>query len=277
MPEVIIRLRSKFDLGLTITSHGWANLEPFEWCNQRETLRWRVRFGEMPCELRVHQATQTSLAVQVDAAVETSVVEACVRRVLMLDWDAAAAAKTAKRLDRNVASIISKGGGRLLRGSSAFEDIVKTICTINTNWRNTQSMVRGLVALSGERVFPSPTELLSVGEEGIKGCASVGYRARTILAVAELAICHDMDSIDLEILGGVSGLGPYAISHIKVLRGDYSTIPVDSEVRSYCALHLGLTELSEQGINGQFSDWGEFSFLGYKLGRIARAQNWTGD
>jgi N-glycosylase/DNA lyase len=194
----------------------------------------------------------------------------------MLEWNAAEAALVAKQCDSRVASIVEAGGGRMLRGSTAFEDIVKTICTINTSWQNTQRMVRRLVGLSEVGAFPLPSEIMRLGEDRLRREASVGYRASTIIAVARIALECDLEAIELQRLREVRGLGPYAVDHIAVLRGDYSRIPIDSKVRTYCAKHLGIADPDVHSVNEYFSDWGKYRFLGYKFGRIARRLNWIG-
>jgi len=41
--------------------------------------------------------------------------------------------------------------GGILRGATAFEDLVKTVCTTNCDWRNTKKMCISLCQLDGGR------------------------------------------------------------------------------------------------------------------------------
>lgn len=275
--NLLIETTSSFDLELTCRAHGWVNLAPFVWLEDERMLRFSTRLSGGPCTLLVAQLEPCVLNVTLDAAADFEEVEACIQRVLMFDWDVQQATAIAERCDKKIASILRAGGGRLLRGHTDFEDIAKTICTINTSWRNTKSMIQGLVSLTGSGVFPSPQEVANSGEEGLRRRASVGYRASTLVAVAELARDRDVGVIDLQMLRKVKGLGPYAVDHIRVLRGDYSRIPVDSEVQAYCAKHLKISEPDASKIHQHFVDWGLYRFLGYKFGRIARSLNWAGD
>jgi len=75
-----------------------------------------------------------------------------VRRWLSADWEPTAA--IAALPDR--AELIERGGGRMLRGSSFYEDFVKTVLTINTNWSATCRMVAALVTEPGSGAFPGP-------------------------------------------------------------------------------------------------------------------------
>jgi 3-methyladenine DNA glycosylase/8-oxoguanine DNA glycosylase len=62
------------------------------------------------------------------------------------------------------------GAGRMLRGPSVFEDVVKTICTTNTTWSATERMVGALVsslgpiAPGGRRAFPTPAAMAEADE-----------------------------------------------------------------------------------------------------------------
>lgn len=271
-----IQLPRPFDLRMTCRAHGWINLAPFEWL-ENSRLRWTARVDESSSTLTATQVSPGVLHVATSNAAERKDVEAQTRRVLMLDWNVAEALRIARQCDERVAALVEAGGGRLLRAASPFEDVVKTVCTINTSWRNTQAMVRGLVALSAAGVFPTPDLIMRLGAERLRARVSVGYRAETIVAVAELAGKADLARIDLERLAQIRGLGPYAMAHIAVLRGDYSTIPVDSEVRAYCSRHLGIHEPDADAIHRHFAAWGRYRFLGFKLGRMARSENWIGD
>ena len=272
-----IDLSAPFSLRQTCLAHGWVNLAPFTWDAEGEALGCRVRLGGAPRDLRVTQPTPERLRLSAAGRVRGAAVEGWARRALMLDWPAAPAARAAWSLDRSVARLVRAGAGRLLRSGSAFEDIVKTVCTINTTWRNSQAMVRGLVASAGDGAFPTPEVVLRLGEAGLRAVGPVGYRAGTLLALAEWAADAELDAAPLDALRAVRGLGPYAVDHIAVLRGDYARLPVDSEVMAYCESALGVEAPTPRRVHAHFEAWGEFKFLGYKLGRVARGENWIGD
>jgi len=274
---VLIELNERFDLRMTVRSHGWVNLEPFQWLSENSVLTWPARIDGISATVAVSQVGPKALEVVTTAHTHDDALEQHLRHVLMLDWDAAEALRIARECDERVAALVEAGGGRLLRAASPFEDVVKTVCTINTSWRNTQAMVRGLVSLSEAGVFPTPDLIMRLGADRLRDRVPVGYRAETIVAVAELAVKADLARIDLERLAQIRGLGPYAMAHIAVLRGDYSTIPVDSEVRAYCSRHLGIHEPNADTIHRHFAAWGRYRFLGFKLGRMARSENWIGD
>ena len=91
------------------------------------------------------------------------------------------------RLCRMLAELIERGGGRMLRGSSFYEDFVKTVLTINTSWSATCRMVAALVAEPGGGSFPGPAALLDYGEDRLR----VARKARVPRAHADASDATD--------------------------------------------------------------------------------------
>ncbi len=279
---VEISTTQDFDLAATVRSHGWVKLAPYSWSGEGRTLTWSVQLENTIVPIEVRQITPRQLRVEIpkDVALQMStMIEAIVRRVLMLDWDPSDAIIVARALDSDVANLLAKGAGRLLRGMTAFEDVVKTVCTINTSWSNTVNIVQRIVSEYGDGAFPTPEKLAAVPPEKLRTTTRAGYRSEIISQLARLeASGHDLAHFTWEQLLSIKGLGPYSVDHIMVLRGDYSRIPVDSEVTKYCVNMLGL-ELNRgpNAIQQYFSEWGQYRFLGYKLGRMARNRNWIGE
>ena len=271
-----------FDLAATVRSHGWMNLAPFSWSEQSGTLNWSIQFDGTVVPVEVTQNAPRKIDARISMVTASRIrAEVCstVRRVLMLDWDPTEAITIARSLDINVASLFAKGAGRFLRGTTAFEDAVKTVCTINTSWSNSVNMVRHLVFEYGNGAFPTPEHLARISAERLRAKARVGYRADIILHLARLEVSgRRLDQFSREQLLSIKGLGPYSVDHMMMLRGDYSRIPVDSEVTKYCVEVLGLNvDDDAEAIQRHFSEWGSYRFLGYKFGRIARSNNWIGD
>lgn len=232
--------------------------------------------------MEVTQPGPTELLVRSDVRNShrsADLVRAAVERVLMLSVRPCLALDTARKLDTGVANLLERGAGRFLRGSSSFEDAVKTVCTINTSWQNTISMVTHLVEKYGvDGAFPTPNAIGILDANTLAEECRVGYRATTILLLARLAVDRALDDLNRDDLIGVRGLGPYAVDHIGVLRGDLSQIPVDSEVLAYCEKELGLPRSGgAKAVHQHFSQWGHYCFIGYKLGRIAKSKNWIGN
>jgi len=112
------------------------------------------------------------------AATDAAEIATRVRRWLSADWEPEAAIEALP----DAAVLIERGGGRLLRGSSFYEDFIKTVLTINANWSATCRMAAALVREPGGGSFPGPLALVDYGEERLRERAKLGFRARTVVA-----------------------------------------------------------------------------------------------
>ena len=196
-----------------------------------------------------------------------------VRRWLSLDWDPARAIASARAVDPEAAEVIKNGGGRLLRCSTFYEDFVKTVCTIQIAWSGSLRMVAALVEAGGG-LFPTPVRVLELGDAGLRE-RGTGFRARSLFEGTETMLERGLiDEAGHTASGPVSyddllalwGIGPYAAAHMAVLQHDFSRIPVDSEVTSYCRDRYGI---GPKEIDAHFEPWGDFRFLGYRLTKNA--------
>jgi len=73
------------------------------------------------------------------------------------------------------------------------------------------------------------------------------------------------DRLAHDYLLGLSGIGPYAAAHCRVLLHDFSRIPVDSSVVAYLRTQYGCDAAEFAG--GQ-SEWGAYLALGYRMVRL---------
>src|SRR6185503_3343696 len=119
----------------------------------------------------------------------------------------------------------------ILRTSSFYEDFVKTVLTINTNWLATCRMVAALVAEPGGGGFPRPDALLDYGEERLRERAKLGFRARTLIAATRRMLDDGAitaagegspERLEHDYLIGLNGIGPYAAAHCRLLLHDFS-------------------------------------------------------
>jgi 3-methyladenine DNA glycosylase/8-oxoguanine DNA glycosylase len=198
------------------------------------------------------------------------VILARVRRWLSADWEPAPAIASLPVL----ADLIERGGGRMLRGSTFYEDFVKTVLTINTSWSSTCRMVAALVAEPGRGSFPEPAALLAYGEEQLRIEAKLGFRARTLTRATRQMLDDAVitpsgegsaERLDHEYLLSLYGIGPYAAAHCRVLLHDFSRIPVDSSVNAYLRERYGC---DPKAFSAEQSISGEYVALGYRLTRL---------
>jgi 3-methyladenine DNA glycosylase/8-oxoguanine DNA glycosylase len=193
-----------------------------------------------------------------------------VRRWLSADWEPEAAIETLP----DAAALIARGGGRLLRGSSFYEDFVKTVLTINANWSGTCRMAQALVVEPGEGGFPGPLAVLDYGEARLREKAKLGFRARTVVAATRrmlddgaITVAGDgnPDRLEHEYLIGLDGVGPYAAAHCRVLLHDFSRIPVDSSVVAYLRERY---RCEPAAVAAERASWSPYLALGYRLARL---------
>jgi hypothetical protein len=267
-----------YSLELTALSHGWVNLAPFSWTEGVLKRREAVAPTGSIAELAVRQVSDGKLEVRatsLDALTkhDQEVFTRRLARSLGFDLDLGPVMPLAMELDTSVAALLEAGGGRLLRGTTLFEDAAKTLFTTNTSWASTRRMVENLLELGRESTFPTAAELQIHDEEHFRTRLKIGYRARYLVEMVRLFLTADSDTEIIE--GPILGLGDYGLSHVRFLSWDFGRIPVDSEVRKYMATRHGTR--SDDEIHAAFADWGDYAFLGYKLQRQARDLNWIGD
>ena len=169
-----------------------------------------------------------------------------VRHIFRLDDDLAAFYALAES-DANLSWVKRVGAGRLLRGPSVWEDLLKTICTTNCSWALTRKMVAGLVSLGaeaadGRKAFPPPEAIAAQPEAFYREVVRAGYRAPYFPELAQRVLAGELDveswlMSDLPIdklkraMKQVKGVGDYAAENLLKLVGRYDGLTLDSWVR----------------------------------------------
>ena len=270
--ETVLSLCWPIDLGLTVASHGWAYLAPWRWDSEAGRLARHERIGDRLGMIEIAQQGPDAMLLRWDGFTGAGLPEMLdrVRRWLSADWEPAAA-MAALRED---AELIARGGGRMLRCSSFYEDFVKTVLTINTSWSSTCRMAAALVAEPGAGAFPGPAAVLDYGEERLRERAKLGFRAATIVSATRRML--DDGAIDaagggqFERLGhdyllSLKGIGPYAAAHCRLLLHDFTRIPVDSVLIAYLRERHGCGAAEFAACR---TSWGPYLALGYRLTRL---------
>jgi N-glycosylase/DNA lyase len=289
--EIRLNGLPRFDWRRLIFSHGWVYLAPFEWSDPTRTLSrpLRVTSGR---SVRVsisppRRGAGTDLRAIVDGRTSKSdktALGAQLRRMLRLDDDFSEFHRLCKTDPLLTFAARVRCGG-LLRGATAFEDVVKTVCTTNCDWRNTKSICEKLCALDEDGNFPTPSRILQLSESKLAARTACGYRAKTIRTLARL-FANDKLPLDAWAAAGefdriaaalqpIWGIGPYALSHILVLLGDYRTIPVDSEILKYLSkTHFDGRKVTPKRAVEPYERFGPFRYLAFKFGRMSRRENY---
>jgi 3-methyladenine DNA glycosylase/8-oxoguanine DNA glycosylase len=214
---------------------------------------------------------------------------ATVRLMFALDDDLSPFYAAAKR-DPDLA-FAARGAGRILRAPTAFEEVVRTVCTTNCAWSGTIRMIEALVTHLGERApgapqggwrgraFPTPAAVASAEETFFRDVARAGYRGAYLRKLGELA---GDGSVDLEALRSASradlsdeeleerlrelpGVGPYAAAHIMLLFGRRSRLVLDSWTRPEYARLIGKKRVADRTIVRRFKPYREEAGLAFWL------------
>jgi 3-methyladenine DNA glycosylase/8-oxoguanine DNA glycosylase len=270
--KIVLPLPLPIDLTLTVASHGWAQLAPWRWDPEERVLARRERIGDRIGRIEVAQPNHEAVIIRRHGftAADDATIEGRVRRWLSADWNP----REAIAALGDHAALIERGGGRLLRGSTFYEDFVKTVLTINTSWSSTCRMAATLVAEPGNGVFPGPETVLDYGERRLRERARLGFRAATLVsATGQMLDDGAIDAageergerLDHDYLLGLKGIGPYAAAHCRLLLHDFARIPVDSGVIAYLRERHGC---DPAGFAASRAAWGSYLALGYRLARL---------
>ena len=187
----------------------------------------------------------------------------------------------------------SKRTGALLRCPTVFEDVVKTICTINAHWRNTKRMVTNLCRMFGEPcpgdgeafTFPGPDRLAAASVRDLQE-AKLGFRARYVSEFARRVVDGDLDldawcrEQDTDALRatvlGVKGIGNYAANHLLMLLGHYDQIPATARCGRTWASRPRLPRRKSSGRRRSGTGTGDGSpILAYKFERVFAKENYV--
>lgn len=284
------------DLRRTIDSHGLTTLPPMSHHADGRGFDVTLAMPDAaPLHVTVRAAgaarAKVSGAVEPQDRAEQQAVVAAIKHLLRLDQDLSGF--YALLTDDADLGWAVTGAGRLMRGQTVFEDVVKTICTTNCAWSGTVRMVGALVEHLGEpargapdrRAFPTPAAMAGAPESFYADIVRAGYRGpylRTLArAVADgtldleaLATAAELGDDELEErLLAIAGVGPYAAAHIMMLLGRHSRLVLDSWTRPTWARLAG-RKAKDTAIVRRFARYGSWAGLAFWL-QLTR--DWVAD
>ncbi|MCX7012720.1 MAG: hypothetical protein NTW86_09205 [Candidatus Sumerlaeota bacterium] len=278
----------RFDFRNLVQSHGWVYLSPWEWSADQGVLSRPLVTGNgrsVPVSVRVAQDGVKSIVHWESNGIarlsdeDRRSIRSQIRRMLCLDIDYSPFQRACAK-HPELRFVHQRRCGGMLRCPTAFEDLIKTVCTTNCDWRNTERMCDSLCQLNSG-AFPTPEVLVRFSESKLAQLVPLGYRAKTVLEIARIfheneppldqwAMAGDFESIT-SFLRGLHGVGPYSVNHMLVLLGYYGEIPVDSEVLKYISkMHFQNQRITPKEAAVPYAEYGEFRFLAYKFLRMAR-------
>ncbi|HTT81534.1 MAG TPA: hypothetical protein VMF86_17850, partial [Stellaceae bacterium] len=274
--RVALPLPWPIDLRLTVASHGWAYLAPWQWEPASGRLARVERIGDRVGTIAVTQREPLALDMAWEGFADSDAPEIRRRvgRWVSAEWDPAPAVAALEDAFPDDAALIARGGGRLLRCSTFYEDFLKTLLTVNTSWAGTVRMSAALVDGPGIGAFPPPATILDEGEERLRAVAKLGFRAPTAIAATRRMLDDgaidadghgDPEKLDHDYLLSLKGIGPYAAAHCRMLLHDFSRIPVDSVAVAHLREHHQTTPAEFLAARAQC---GAYIGLGYRMMRL---------
>jgi len=270
-----------FELPLVLRGHGWIALPPHRYAGGQQPWQLPLRLDRTICSAAVRQrGRQLEVTLQSERRLPARALElaaAQLAHMLRLHDDLAPFWRLC-RAHGDLAWVARRGGGRLLRSASLFEDLMKLLFTTNCTWAATTSMTKNLVAAlgatapDGDRAFPTPAEC-NRGEGFWRDVVRAGYRARACQELAARFCSGDLDDaqfLDPELpttalrkrLLALRGFGPYAAGQALRLLARYDDLALDSWCRATLARQLGRRRPpSDAAIARRYRDFGAFAGL----------------
>jgi 3-methyladenine DNA glycosylase/8-oxoguanine DNA glycosylase len=270
--SVRIEVPPGFNFTSTVLSHGWYHLAPFRWSAEERTLRRVELLGGKPRKIAIAFDRR---ALVVDGARDTAELRAKLRRMFQLQVDIGDFATLALESPDHV-WVVKAGFGRLLCGSTLFEDAAKIIATTNTMWAQTKRMTRLLVEKCGRGgAFPEPADVARFSVDELQRDCRLGYRAKTLHALASGIADGSIDVMKVtdpsqsteELFRSyrtLPGIGPYGAAHLLAMDGRHDFIAVDTEFRRFVreTYHEG-RRVSDATMLRRYRKWGRWKYLAY--------------
>ncbi|MBN1559865.1 hypothetical protein JW998_06415 [candidate division KSB1 bacterium] len=287
-----------FNLEATLKTHGWFQLPPYYWHDDEKTLTWVLRLkGELSLvRIQTAEETQTYSHLRFDGRFSKSaakIIESKFRYILNLDLDLSEFYALCRR-EPALRHVPKRGIGRLMRAESLWEDIFKSICGTNVQWRQAVKMIRSIATLgaavpdTGYFLFPTPQQILQAGDAFLKNVGRVGYRSGYLLELAKRFADGEPTSAlvergDLSLAEmkkyflGFKGIGKTTAHYLLALHGHFEEMAVDSLVIKYMKeRHFAGQTPTEKQIVDYYDRFGRWRYLAYWMEFIVN-EGWSPD
>ena len=285
-----------FSFQATLDAHGWPQLLPFARDREKGTLERieRLDSGQIVL-LRLAESAPGTLEITTSDAADKNEITISedgdaeeitrrVRRMLQLDLPVAEFHRyCAERPE--LTHIPAQKQGRMLRGTTLWEDTAKVILTTNTTWAQTKAMNARMVDIWGEplpsdptrKAFPTPERIAKTSFADFAAHAKAGYRAGALHNLATAIAGGDCPLEDWQTnaldtptlwknLLKLRGVGPYAASCLLLYLGRPERVNADSWARTLVAREVGhaVTDAEVHAFFAKYGDWRGLVYTFYR-------------
>jgi len=262
LQTVQLDISAPFGLTPTVLAHGWWECMPFSYDRGENTL-YRCERDSVSGDVFLMSVSQTPAKPQAPVVVGANTprhVDAARRlaeRVLNLHWDIQPLYDLCddSPLLRDIPAM---GAGRIMRGGSLAEDLIKAISFTNMRWPQAVSMLNRMAERYTDhndccllpdgtwlRGFPDVATIAANGLQPLQDCG-LGYRGPWVLDCARdiangTLMLPDADACDeaefMKALRCINGVGPATAGYLANLYGHWATVSVDSAVVAHVKVH----------------------------------------
>jgi len=279
-----IQFPADFNLHITINSHGWYDLPPFQANEQLTELQTVISLSKQKhVQVRIRESNS---GIDIDplnkkirlSKTEKEKIKNIVRSMLRIEERLDEFYQLCKK-EKHLRWVPKRRAGRILRSPTAFEDIVKMMFTTNCSWSLTKIMTGHLTRKLGIKTgdgtfsFPAPETIAKKSEKWLRKEISCGYRAPYLLR-----LCRDISNKKINVesfrnselpteelywqLRSIKGIGHYAAGNILKLIGRYDYLGIDSWVRTrFSELHKNGRKVSDTAIEKHYDRYGKWRGL----------------
>lgn len=277
-----------YDFASSVRDHGWIQLAPFQWLDEQQTVQRVERLDTGKVVLLqiassdAGDVKRISIKVKPNSKLtqsEQQEIRDKVHWMLKLDEDFSEFYHLCENEPELLVKVAS-GRGRLLRSSTVFEDVIKTICTTNTTWIQTKAMVSRIVNHLGSpypqapdlHAFPTPEQVVAAGETIFQEEIRLGYRNAYVLKLAHEIVegKRDVEALKTSDISAkelkkevkkIMGVGDYAAHTLLMLLGRYDEVAVDTEFRAFVSKKYGA--MTDKEMAALYDRWDRWKYLAY--------------
>ncbi len=279
--EISYTTHVPFHLEAVVKTHGWFQLVPFYWQEESKSLTWAMRDPSgIPVLVHIFQDSfsekKSILKIKTDMDISKEAQTHIIKKFehvfhLNLNLDEF---YTLCKNNSILKDVPVKGMGRLMRSESVYEDVFKSICGTNIQWKQAVKIIN-TIGLQGEcvagteyHVFPGPQQILNLGESFLREQGRAGYRSNYLIALCQRILAEnsfDLPQKDLvPYFTNFKGIGKVTARYLAALYGDFSEMAVDSLVIAFMTKHhFNGEKPTERQIEAYYDKFGKWKYLAY--------------